>query len=323
MVKADGSTARIPTVSTLAFPRFDRALPTARPATGNSSRIQHQTYRDAAVDGKLEIADVAWIQVARITAGRHRVVHEPAPSVTASVSIALQVTGRSIIEQVARTVRLTPGHWCVCNLSQRYVLSSPAASQRLVILIPRSRIEASEDLERVSMRALAATSGVSRLAFGAASSLIEELAAINADRIEDLAESVCRLINLAMHERARYQPPEAARASLSERIRAYVSDHLRDPELCLDSIAKHLNASKRSLHRAVRDANESIHELIWRERLERCRRDLLDPAKMKQTITDIAQSWGFKNLTHFSRAFRARFGVTARDARRTVLVVAE
>ncbi|MHA6620021.1 helix-turn-helix domain-containing protein [Pseudonocardia sp. DLS-67] len=32
-------------------------------------------------------------------------------------------------------------------------------------------------------------------------------------------------------------------------------------------------------------------------------------------ISDLAFSWGFVDASHFSRAFRARFGSTARDVR--------
>jgi transcriptional regulator GlxA family with amidase domain len=95
------------------------------------------------------------------------------------------------------------------------------------------------------------------------------------------------------------------------------------PRSSLDSIAKHLNSSKRSLHRAVSTSSSSIHDLIWHQRLDRCRRDLLDPSQSRQTIAEIAHSWGFKNFTHFSQAFRERFGVSAREARRSVLSLSD
>jgi AraC-like DNA-binding protein len=45
------------------------------------------------------------------------------------------------------------------------------------------------------------------------------------------------------------------------------------------------------------------------------RADLCDPALRNRTISDIAFSWGFVDASHFSRAFKARFGCTARDVR--------
>ena len=40
---------------------------------------RHDVYDDPSVDGTVEIADIAWLQVARITAGRHRVVMSRRP----------------------------------------------------------------------------------------------------------------------------------------------------------------------------------------------------------------------------------------------------
>ena len=101
--------------------------------------------------------------------------------------------------------------------------------------------------------------------------LLEEFASLNMVRADDLAESLCRLITLAIYERTRNLPPETGQRSLANRIREYVAQHLHDPGLSLDTIARDLNASKRSLHRAMSDIDDSIHNLIWHARLERCR----------------------------------------------------
>jgi AraC-like DNA-binding protein len=145
---------------------------------------------------------------------------------------------------------------------------------------------------------------------------MEELSTLGMVRADDLADSISRLLNVAIHERTRQLPFELAQRTLADRIRDYVTQHLHDPDLSIDSISRDLNASKRSLHRAISDADESIHNLIWHARLDRCREDLRDPAKSQHSIASIAQSWGFKNSTHFSRAFRTRFGMSAREARR-------
>jgi AraC-like DNA-binding protein len=228
--------------------------------------------------------------------------------------MVLQVRGTSIIQQQDRVTQLVAGHWSMSNGAWPYTVLSPSPGERLVLWIPADRLDDSIDLAEATVRSFSGSSGLSRVAFGAASSLVEELTTISNGRAEELAENVCGLMNLAIHERL--AQPSSARPSLADRIQAYVVDNLRDPDLSLDTIARHLNASKRSLHRAVSDRNGSIHDLIWRERLERCRQDLLDPAREHHSIADIAHSWGFKNLTHFSRAFRTKYGLSAREARR-------
>jgi AraC-like DNA-binding protein len=316
----EGPTVRVETVSTLDVPRNSRAS-TSRHAPSPASSVKQSVDGGPPVDGMVEIADIAWLQVARITAARHRVVHEPPAALAPAAAIVLQITGKSVIEQQGRTVRLAPGHWSICDSTLPYTLTSPGASQRLLLLIPHDCLDDDIDLEEITSRSFSGTAGVGRLVFGIAGWLVEEFASIHSERADVLAKTITQIINLAIHEKLGRRSAEPTRGALGDRIRAYVADHLRDPHLSLDNIAKHLNSSKRSLHRAVSTSSSSIHDLIWHQRLDRCRRDLLDPSQSRQTIAEIAHSWGFKNFTHFSQAFRERFGVSAREARRSILVL--
>jgi AraC-like DNA-binding protein len=207
----------------------------------------------------------------------------------------------------------------VCDSTLPYILTSPGESQRLLLLIPHDFLDDDIDLSDITIRSFSGTAGIGRLVFGITGWLVEELASIDSERADVLAKTITQIINLAILEKMGRRVLEPERGTLGDRIRAYVADHLRDPHLSLDSMAKHLNSSKRSLHRAVSASSSSIHDLIWHQRLDRCRRDLLDPSQSRQSIAEIAHSWGFKNFTHFSQAFRERFGVSARETRRSLL----
>jgi AraC-like DNA-binding protein len=281
---------------------------------GRGVQLRSESFGGRAVEGRVEIADIAWLQVMRITAARHRLVHRPSADAGSAVVMWLQVRGTSVLEQQGRSARLVPGRWSLVSSLRPYTLVSDGHTQRLVLLIPPERIHPPEDLEALSIRSFSGTAGLARLAFDAARSAVETAPARTP--AADLAESVCRLVDLALQDGPAREAPGSERCTLEDRIRSYIEEHLSDPDLSLEGIARSLNVSKRSLHRAVRDASDSLHELIWHARLQRCRDDLLVPAKNHLSIGDIAHSWGFKNLTHFSRAFRERFGTSARDIRR-------
>ncbi|WP_408009946.1 helix-turn-helix domain-containing protein [Saccharopolyspora terrae] len=53
----------------------------------------------------------------------------------------------------------------------------------------------------------------------------------------------------------------------------------------------------------------SVVDHIRSRRLERCRRDLLDPTQRTRPVSAIAQHWGFRDESHFNRRFRERYGV--------------
>jgi AraC-like DNA-binding protein len=313
-----GSRPWIPAVSTLDIPGSARWPTAATTWSEPTVALRSHIYGTPAAISRVDVVQVAWLQVARIVADTDRVVYRPSAGLP-SAAITLQITGASIIEQYGRTARLVAGDWSICDSSEPYTLTGPFASERLVILIPGVRIERGIDLRAVTARVFSSTSGVSRLAFVAANWLMEEFSSLTMVRADDLADSLSRLMNLAIYEGTRQHPVVPVQRTLRDRIREYIGQHLHDPELSLDTIARDLNASKRSLHRALREIDGSIHNLIWHARLERCREDLRDPTKSQQSIANIAQSWGFKNSTHFSRAFRTRYGMSAREVRRGAL----
>ena len=73
------------------------------------------------------------------------------------------------------------------------------------------------------------------------------------------------------------------------------------------------------MHRLFESETQSIARWIWSVRLERCHRDLADPALAGRSVTDIAFAWGFNDLAHFSRSFRARYGESPRTFRARTL----
>ncbi len=91
------------------------------------------------------------------------------------------------------------------------------------------------------------------------------------------------------------------------RAQAFIREHLRDPDLCIDQISAALGCTKRYLHMLFSDRGMTVSDYIWQARLQNCRQELETQAG--KTITDVAFSWGFSSSSHFSRVFRKYFGV--------------
>lgn len=100
-----------------------------------------------------------------------------------------------------------------------------------------------------------------------------------------------------------------------DRIKAYVLENLRDPELNIGKIAKRLDLTPSTVHRAWEGEANSLTSWIWSMRLQGAEQDLRQLAHQHRTITEIAYHWGFSSSAHFSRAFRRHFGVPPKEVR--------
>ncbi|WP_112263778.1 helix-turn-helix domain-containing protein [Lentzea terrae] len=105
--------------------------------------------------------------------------------------------------------------------------------------------------------------------------------------------------------------------TLIVQIRAYVRQHLRDPDLSPGTIAAALAISPRHLHRVCANAGLRLEQWIIARRLDHAKAELAHPSSQHLSINRVARRWGFKDPTHFTRRFRAAFGVLPREWRRS------
>jgi AraC-like DNA-binding protein len=102
----------------------------------------------------------------------------------------------------------------------------------------------------------------------------------------------------------------AAREPLMRRIEQHIERHLSDHGLTVESIARALQVPRSRLYAASRGASNTLGQLILEKRLDRCRQALVNSRLKSRRITEIAADWGFGSVAHFSRAFKARYGVS-------------
>jgi AraC-like DNA-binding protein len=107
-----------------------------------------------------------------------------------------------------------------------------------------------------------------------------------------------------------------SRAEILLNVQSFIETNLGDPDLGPDEIARASFISTRYLHKLFETEGTSVCQWIRGARLERCRRDLLDPALRHQTILAIATRWGLPGPQHFSRLFRAAYECSPSELRR-------
>lgn len=233
--------------------------------------------------------------------------------------VSLQLRGEATIIQEARSAALLPGDFALYDSTRPYELVFSGEFEQIVLAMPgallRNRIG---DAETLTARTIEGRRGIGQLFCGMVTPLVRNFDALPAPSIAALSASIENILIAGL---ASLDPSSRATACASQamlrrdRIKAYVTENLRNPSLNVDLIAASLRVAPSTVHRSFVGEPTSLNSWIWARRLDNARSELCDPRLAHRTITDIAFGWGFNDTAHFSRAFRNRFGCAPRDLR--------
>ncbi len=135
---------------------------------------------------------------------------------------------------------------------------------------------------------------------------------------ERLGAVVLDLTTVLLNEHLdRPSPVEQHQHALLLRVHDHIRRHLADPGLSAADIAAAHHVSVRTLYRVFEREGTSLAASIREQRLDQARRSLGDPALRALSIQGIAARCGFPRPADFSRAFRARYGLSPREFRST------
>jgi AraC-like DNA-binding protein len=138
------------------------------------------------------------------------------------------------------------------------------------------------------------------------------LARPNALALPGAAEKLYDVLALALNPRAKSEHP----AGLLALICNHVDTHCANPDLGPADVALAFEISLRHLHRLFAACDTTFTEYLIEQRLQQAQRMLCDSRYARQTILGIAFDCGFRDINHFGRRFRARFGFTPGEFRR-------
>ena len=132
-----------------------------------------------------------------------------------------------------------------------------------------------------------------------------------------VAEATTNLVRAALISAVDEEPfpPDGGDQDLATVAKGYIDQHLADPDLGADRIARAMFISVRQVYKLWETEPGPLGQWIVERRLEAARRELTSPRGRNQTVAAIARRWGFADSTHFSRRFRLAYGMSPREWR--------
>jgi AraC-like DNA-binding protein len=143
-------------------------------------------------------------------------------------------------------------------------------------------------------------------------SLVHHLPAIEEKAAPAVIQATVNLIAASFASIISQGEPRSA-ASARHRARVHINQNLTLQDLSAETISRKLAMGRSALYRAFAPFG-GVQAYLRKRRLEAAHALLVDP-KEQRSITEIAYAFHFVSMSHFSRAFRSRFGYSPRQAR--------
>lgn len=229
--------------------------------------------------------------------------------------ISLQRRGQCEITQGNDAILLNPGEIAIVDGQEPFRVTFPDAVSRILAVVPKKTLDTRAPwLHKMQHRKISADAKFAELARLHLLELANSSQDLADSEVSLLTDSLCNLLALSFAREA--SPGRWAPGPQLTAILAFCRQNLGDPELSPTKVAAQFGISVRTLHLRFEGIGQTFSRWLTDNRLEASSIALRDPNQRSMSISEVAYHWGFNDLSHFDKVFRARFDQTPRDWRK-------
>jgi AraC-like DNA-binding protein/mannose-6-phosphate isomerase-like protein (cupin superfamily) len=229
----------------------------------------------------------------------------------------LMLSGKQRMQQDNRQVEIQAGDFAIYDGARPHRLDFDQEWSELVLSIPRPTLNRLvPGMNNLTSRKLASGSSSGEVLRNFLQSVATNLPRLSEKELASLSFHALNMIGSTLTlDHPLDESSMGAREVALLRAKMLIDANLGDPCLDTNRIARRLGLSARYLNRLFNSEQTSLMRYVWNLRLDRCRDELMRLGPGQHRVLDIALRWGFSDMSHFSRAFKLRFGISPRDCR--------
>ena len=217
----------------------------------------------------------------------------------------LALKGEIVFAQGGRIARMKAGDLTLHDQAQPFSLEFSDNSHSLMVSIPRPLLMSRlPHAQRLTAQTIDHRSKLGILA----GSMVQQLMVLDENRdeiVDRLGASTLDVLATTLTAELTY-PSEVNEDQRLRDVKRYLLANLEANGLTLDAIAHAQNMSPRTLNRLFAADATTPMRWLWDQRLLASHRALTQGET--RHVTDAAYRFGFSDVSHFSRAFKAKFG---------------
>lgn len=234
--------------------------------------------------------------------------------------VSLHKQGAAVVSQGGRESRIEAGDIFVIDPSRPFHIEASEIYVHSVYLKPCALRQLLPQFDTLTGLAIRCDQGPGAILRSVLDGLFSMTQTMSEEIADDMSDALPYLLAPALRNLERSSDKSASRLKVlhRQRISRFVRDNLWDSCMDANAISRGVNLSLRHVYELYSDDDQPLMKSVWKERLALCRRDLAEPRLQAKTVGEIAYTWGFSNVSHFSRVFKTEFGVGPREFRKGV-----
>jgi AraC-like DNA-binding protein len=216
--------------------------------------------------------------------------------------------GEVRVEQNGRAARVCAGDMVIYDQAQPFTLEFGGDTREIVLTIPRAlMVSRLPEGHRLTARRISGASKLGILTASVVRQLIELDVPLDEEAASRLGASALDILTTTLEAELTDERDGDARSHRRlDQVKRYVLANLHDAEMTIDTIAAAQNMAPRTLHRLFSAEETTPIRWLWQQRLAASYKALAEGHI--RHVTDAALSFGFTDISHFSRAFKKTFG---------------
>ena len=232
------------------------------------------------------------------------------------IFISLMIEGEGYFEQNGRQLFHQAGDILIYDSAKPYVFNYTSTYKAMLLRLPRPLVQVKvSKMDDLGGTVLSNESAYSRLI----RSLLNETSIIaTSPELNQTDEFIVPSIEMITSAIQRATEGSVLNGStqnkLLNEIKAYIRAHITDEELTLEQIAANKNISLRTLSRVFAESGETPRNWLQNQRICSAYEAIVN--KKVNNVTEAALTFGFKDVSHFSRSFKNAYGCTPKELMR-------
>lgn len=227
------------------------------------------------------------------------------------IFLSIMLEGGGYFSQNDRQVKHQTGDILIYDSAKPYCFNYSNAYKSMLLKLPRPLVQSkTSHIDQLGGTIVNCQSVYGKLIKSLMQETLTIASSVKLSQQNEFILPTLEMLTTAI-QRSSERTTDTAHSKRLSKIKTYIHRHITDEELSINSIATENNVSLRTLSRLFAEIGETPRNWLQMQRLSFAYEALA--TRKVSNVTQAALTFGYKDLSHFSRTFKKQYGFSPKE----------